>query len=174
MVYLFHVPKLQRHPTGKGNMLNWATTEEVDNSGFDIERSDDGQRLEQVAFVPINQSRFSEHNYAYFGTPLTSEVTYYRLKQIDLDGTYSEIISVRNGADLKTGTSIHPNPVVNNLTVLNGEGEAIIFNAAGQQITQMTITTAKQYIDVSGLPQGTYVLRIKQLSGELITRKFVK
>jgi hypothetical protein len=63
---------------------------------------------------------------------------------------------------------------VNNLTVLNGEGEAIIFNAAGQQITQMTITTAKQYIDVSGLPQGTYVLRIKQLSGELITRKFVK
>jgi len=38
--------------TSKGNMLNWATTEEVDNSGFDVERSDDGQRFEQVAFVP--------------------------------------------------------------------------------------------------------------------------
>ncbi|MCX8209410.1 MAG: T9SS type A sorting domain-containing protein [Lewinella sp.] len=163
-------------PTGKGNMLNWTTTEEVDNSGFDVERSDDGRRFEQVAFVPANQSRFSEHNYAYFDAPLTSEVTYYRLKQIDLDGTfgYSEIISVRNGTDLETGTSIFPNPVVNHLTVVNGEGEAIIFNAAGQQITQVTITTEKQDIDVSGLPQGTYVLRIKQLSGELIARKFVK
>jgi len=162
--------------TSKGNMLNWATTEEVDNSGFDVERSDDGQRFEQVAFVPANQSRFSEHNYAYFDTPLTSEVTYYRLKQIDLDGTfgYSEIISVRNGADLETGTSISPNPVVNNLTVVNGKGEAIIFNTAGQQITQVTITTVKQDIDVSDLPQGTYVLRIKYLSGELITRKFIK
>jgi hypothetical protein len=89
--------------------------------------------------------------------------TYYRLRQIDFDGTetLTNIVYVTQKGKGKA-LAIYPNPVSNTLTVDNTEddeevGNFQILNLLGQQV--LTGKTAAQ-VDVSALPQGTYLLKV--------------
>lgn len=75
--------------------LTWKTASECNNYGFEIERSSDIRQFEKLSFVSGNATTTQAKLYQYIDTnpPLHSAV-YYRLKQIDLDGTvnyYPEI-----------------------------------------------------------------------------------
>jgi Secretion system C-terminal sorting domain len=77
--------------------LNWETATEVNNYGFDVERSQDNQNWVKVGFVNGNGNSNSVKDYSYIDNNLTGSGTYYyRLDQIDNDGTqkYSSAITV--------------------------------------------------------------------------------
>jgi len=82
-------------------LLNWRTETEVRNYGFDIERSSDGIEFYKLDFIEGHGNSNSPKLYSYIDPAdgFTGKV-YYRLKQIDTDGTfsYSKIISVDLGA----------------------------------------------------------------------------
>ncbi len=78
--------------------LNWETATEVDNYGFEIERSSDNMSAwDNIAFVAGHGNSNSPKSYS-FSDKISSGGTqfYYRLKQIDLDGAfdYSDAIEV--------------------------------------------------------------------------------
>jgi hypothetical protein len=82
---------------GKIN-LNWTTATELNNSGFEIERSFDGNTFFAVGFMKGNGTTTEPRSYSYtdeFEYNATQSI-YYRLKQVDYNGTviYSEIVSV--------------------------------------------------------------------------------
>lgn len=91
--------------------LKWNTKTEVNNYGFEVERSRDKQVWESIGFVNGAGNSNSEKWYSFFDKPGSSNVCY-RLKQIDTDGsyTYSHVIE----AILKTtGYELfrnYPNP----------------------------------------------------------------
>jgi hypothetical protein len=148
-----------KNTEGSKNNLTWRTESEKNNKHFDIERSTDG-----TTFHPIGQVKGNNKPSSYqFVDNQPFATTYYRLRQIDFDGTetYSKIVSVVQTGKGK-GLTIYPNPVSNTLTVDNMEedeevGNFQILNLFGQQV--LTGKTMQQ-LDVSALAQGTYVLKV--------------
>lgn len=153
--------------------LEWTTYSEENNAGFDIEQSSDAKRFEKIAFVDGKGNSNAENHYSITDPAPIAGTSYYRLKQIDLDGTfaYSQVRSVNN-TDTKP-VIVFPNPVRDVLTIdLKGNkvvGKLMIFNILGQEIRQDNLTgTDKNTIDVSKLRAGIYFYRIDNFTGSFV------
>ena len=68
--------------------LKWQTETEVNNHGFDIERSTSNNVFYKIGFVPGHGSKNSTQNYSFTDQPTGGTNFSYRLKQIDNDGSY--------------------------------------------------------------------------------------
>lgn len=73
---------------GKNVQLNWITTAETNSYGFSIERGRDRSSFSEIGFVDAAGSSTSIKNYKFIDENITSGKYYYRLKQIDFDGTF--------------------------------------------------------------------------------------
>ena len=97
--------------------LNWTTATEVNNLGYEIQRS---QKLsnkennwEKIGFVEGHGNSTTTNTYQFTDTNLKDGKYNYRLKQIDLDGsfTYSNTVEVNLNAPIKFSLSQnYPNP----------------------------------------------------------------
>lgn len=84
---------------GSSVKLNWHTATEVNNYGFEVERSTyrqsgitPGQDWEQIGFVPGHGNCNASNDYEYVDITAPAEILEYRLKQIDTDGTFEYYI----------------------------------------------------------------------------------
>ena len=139
--------------------LTWATASEGKNAGFDIERSADGKTFDKIGFVKGSGTTSEKHSYTFTDNTPLSTTAYYRLQQVDFDGSKvsSNVISVESKDEVK-GIKVYPNPVSNVLTIeTEATGNYQIFNLLGQQILRGSLS-AKE-IDVSALPKGSYILK---------------
>jgi hypothetical protein len=77
--------------SSKGVTLDWTTATELNNHGFEIERSYDGTNFFRIAFVQGFGTTTQSHNYTYIDKVdyTGGKTLYYRLKQVDYDGSYS-------------------------------------------------------------------------------------
>lgn len=155
---------------GKNNLLEWKTSEEQNNSGFEIEKSIDAKTFERIGSVDGsgNSKVFKVYQ---FTDPNPFSTTYYRLKQIDFDGTfsYSRIISVK--ADM-IQFSIYPNPAQKQLFVkdLEGNTEVSISDIRGKLLVKKIAKPATP-IDISNLPPGFFLVTIGDRSQKLVVQK---
>jgi len=80
-------------------IMNWSTATEKNNYGFDIERSKDNIVFFKIGFIKGNGTVTEERNYSFSDNAINTGKYFYRLKQIDLDGSfeYSVIIEVNTG-----------------------------------------------------------------------------
>ena len=76
--------------------LKWTTATEINNAGFEIQRSDNGKLFNKIGFVKGRGTVSEINNYAYSDNKVSIKTYYYRLKQIDFNGSfnYSNIINV--------------------------------------------------------------------------------
>ncbi len=101
--------------------LNWTTESESNNFGFEIQRSEDSITFQRIGFRPGRGTTSSPHNYQFVDINLPSDKYYYRLKQIDTDGsaTFSATIFVSlskpNDYQLQQN---YPNPFNPTTTIL--------------------------------------------------------
>lgn len=143
---------------GSKNHLTWRTASEKDNSHFDIERSTDGNTFHSIGQVKGNNKPSSYQ----FVDNQPFAMSYYRLKQVDYDGTttYSKVVSVEQKGKGK-GLKVYPTLVSNGILTIDTEGGQLqdfsITNLLGQQVLAGKTT---QQINVSRLSQGTYVLKV--------------
>lgn len=163
--------KFEGKHTAEGNLLNWTTTAEVNNDYFTIEKTLNGRNFTEIGRLAGNGNSSVTNNYKFTDTDYLKGVSYYRLKQVDKDGThaYSRIISIDalNTRDLK----FFPNPVQSLLTVELPDPamksvHVRVINAAGQEIIvrkNMTIKNGSINLDMDKLPTGIYQV---VLSGE--------
>lgn len=157
-------------------LLTWVTATESNNNYFTIFKSRDGLNWEEIAEIEGAGNSSVELSYSHKDLKLSSGVTYYKLRQTDFDGKYSEtpIKSVNNG--LKGDFSLYPNPFNNEITFMSAEGINFIevYNMKGQLVksvngnNQIDLT-----LDVEKLPKGVYYLQI-YTKKEIIREKVVK
>ncbi len=99
---------------GTDAVLQWNTATELNNFGFDIERSTDRENWESVGFVPGHGSSASPKQYSFTDARIDARapVLYYRLRQIDRDGTtaYSGTVALRLSAAGFRLAQNYPNP----------------------------------------------------------------
>lgn len=82
----------------KSVLLSWATSFERNSDYFLVERSTDGEFFEMIGAANALQTSSQFHQYNLMDSkPINHKISYYRLKQVDLDGnyTYSSIVSVK-------------------------------------------------------------------------------
>ena len=159
----------------EGNLLTWSTASELNNEGFDIERSEDAKSWKSIGFVAGNGTTVAEQEYRFLDAAPLEGVQYYRLKQLDFDGQfeYSDIIALAGFGKL-AGTLVYPNPVAEDLIIENGIGKASLYNAIGQLIQQVNIQNSRHLLSTVGLAPGIYVLKIEQADGRVFVQQVVK
>ncbi|MFT5822002.1 MAG: subtilisin-like proprotein convertase family protein [Crocinitomix sp.] len=86
---------------GHGNLIEWRTKSELNNSHYTLETSNDGINWEYETEIAGAGNSSSELNYSYTDYTVDSDITYYRLSQTDFDGKNKKLgtISVQNGAE---------------------------------------------------------------------------
>ncbi|MEO1258422.1 MAG: hypothetical protein AAFZ15_06480 [Bacteroidota bacterium] len=93
-------------------VLDWTTTVEINNDGFSIEKSADGFQWTELSWVEGAGNTLERQAYRYVDSSPFNGNNYYRLKQVDFDGSqhYSNILSIKYG-DRDGSAVIFPNPV---------------------------------------------------------------
>jgi hypothetical protein len=81
--------------------LDWITATEINNEGFEIQRSVDGENFTSIGWVYGNGSTTEIIEYKFKDNEPMQGINYYRLKQIDFDGQYeySNIVSATINSD---------------------------------------------------------------------------
>lgn len=166
-------------PKGEQILMTWTTAFEKNNDYYKIERSQDGKTFENIGQVKGNGTTHEKQNYTFTDeTPLSTRA-YYRLRQIDFDGTSttSNIIALSPKENGK-GIKIYPNP--SNLATIsveiseNTKGMSVI-NAIGQTVFQQkTNGQAFLNLDVSTLTKGVYFVKTTNGNGQNDVAKFIK
>jgi hypothetical protein len=169
--------------------LNWQTATEVNNYGFNVERSEQvmykSNEWEKIGFVKGNGNSNSPKSYSFSDPKLSSGRVKYRLKQIDLDGQYEYSNAVEVNVDAPTSFSVYqnfPNPFNPSTKIKyelpqNSFVTIKVFDAIGREIKSLLNQqkeTGFHEINFDGkdLPSGVYIYKIQ--AGEFIqTRKMI-
>lgn len=93
-------------------VLNWATSNEINNNHFNIQRSTDGIFFETIATVDgkDNTQSISEYTYTDLNIGDQYSLVYYRLEQVDYDGS-EETFTAKPVSFSNTSIAVFPNPV---------------------------------------------------------------
>ncbi|TGD82434.1 right-handed parallel beta-helix repeat-containing protein [Hymenobacter wooponensis] len=167
--------------------LQWATATELNSASFEIQRSIDGTVFTRVGQVAAAGHSTTKRTYTWDDTRAPTQTTYYRLRQLDLDGSshFSSIAVVAPAGAGRHELSVFPNPVEH--------GEQLFLNVAplaGQPI-RITITSLtgqvafQQQLVADGtspsavrlpaqLASGTYMVSISSSQHEVRTRLVVE
>lgn len=160
--------------SGREITLVWRTASEVDNAGFGIERAAGDGDFQEIGFVSGNGTSLSPIAYRFVDTDLSPGNFRYRLRQVDFDGSFEYSAAVEARVELPAShfmSSVHPNPFRSRarfeLSVARTQEVRInLLDVMGRPV--MTVSnepvtsgsTRSVQLDATGLPAGTYVLRV--------------
>lgn len=164
------------HAVGNDVALSWATASELNNKGFELERSVDGFNFSYFGFVKGagNSNRMIRYTAMDQDAFENANKVYYRLKQVDVDGkfTYSQVVSVDKNLEEGFESQVFPNPFVANFMVQintpqSGKAELSLIDITGKVIATRTddLVIGGNLIDfnqTADVISGVYFLTIKQ------------
>ncbi|HYM93673.1 MAG TPA: T9SS type A sorting domain-containing protein, partial [Chitinophagaceae bacterium] len=132
---------------------------EVNTSHFELERGSDGNNFNKLVDIPTNNNS-SSNTYSYIDN-LPLPTGFYRLKLVDLDGTfkYSGILKINFTGIQKL--EAFPNPVSNIITVsgINNNELVRLLSADGKVLLQKRASGQTMTIDISAFSSGFYILQ---------------
>ncbi|HUI08959.1 MAG TPA: T9SS type A sorting domain-containing protein [Bacteroidota bacterium] len=168
---------------GKGVLLTWTTKSEINNYGFEVQRSAEAEgefTTVSGSFIPGHGTTIVPQSYSFDDPGAPAGISYYRLKQTDLDGAvhYTDPagVTVAGGAAPNVPSAFHidqnfPNPFNPSTTIRYGlpvrtNVTLSVYNALGQRVA--TLINGQQdagihdaRFDASALASGVYFCRIQ-------------
>jgi hypothetical protein len=168
-------------------LLSWTTASEINNKGFDVERSVDGRSFEFAGFVKGAGNSTTKLSYnltdAKAFAKANSNVLYYRLKQADMNGkfTYSNVVRIQN-TEKAGAVSVYPNPFNAAYTVsINaaaaGTATMKMVDLQGKVVSEQTAALVKGLNAISfddlNVMAGVYFVKVT-VDGETQVLKLVK
>jgi hypothetical protein len=149
-----------------GVKVTWITASELNNDFFTVQRSQDVEQWQDVVQVKgaINSNERIDYE-TIDGLPF-SGVSYYRLKQTDLDGEYSYSSVRRVEVSEEFQLKVYPNPSTGKFTISTGfalQRENIkLYNSIGQEMpVEFDYTNGSTSIH-SNLPTGIYIFKVSR------------
>lgn len=149
---------------GNTAYLNWATATESNSDYFSVERMDADGSFSSIGTIPAAGNSSMTRRYAYNDAGLSAGTHYYRIRQVDFDGSYS-FSAIRAVAIGEQGPafSAYPNPSPADITVVIGEAwlddnvVLTVIDAQGQVVQRLPVTQPRITLD---LDAGVYLLRL--------------
>ena len=155
--------------------LNWNTEFEIDAKEFIVERAE-GTEFRSVGTIASNGNSTTKKSYSFNDKNENVGNTYYRLKNVDLNGkfTYSQIRTVK-GYGVADDVTVFPNPARSNSKIsLNGvaaNSSIQLIDFSGKVLRNINSTTVNS-LDLSGVKNGTYLIRIvDKATNEIVNKK---
>ncbi len=159
---------------GKIAQLNWQTSQEINSSYFELQRSNDGNRFEPIATVTAKGFSTIAANYQSNDDLnfYTDKNVFYRLKMVDIDGkfAYSATVLLKTNGTVVSKLNIWPNPFMSQLNAnyvaeKDGTVQIKMSSADGKTVVQSnTIVKKGQNVfaisQAQNLPKGIYILNI--------------
>ncbi len=153
------------------NILHWKTATEINNAGFNIEvlnsNSVDWQTL---GFVEGNTNSTAEIEYSFIDKFPVKGISYYRLKQMDLNGgwEYSDQISIRNN---KSTVRVYPTVFTDDITVdIDSKTSMELVDQEGRMVYSKQLAEGKQSISLNHMVSGIYFVKIDNEVFKVIKR----
>ncbi len=158
-----------------GNVtLNWTTSTETNNSGFEIERKAGDERFVKVGFAAGSGTTTQARSYSYTDENPGSGTYTYRLKQVDFNGScsYSDEVMVNVNSPIRyTLEQNYPNPFNPSTKIKysipdDGLVKLRIYNLLGEEVFTLVNAVQKSgryevVFDASKLASGVYYYRIE-------------
>lgn len=145
--------------------LAWSTTKEIGSSEFEIQRSEDGKLWSAIGSVQAAGDSKQINQYLFTDLSPLGGQNLYRLKMIDLDGTFT--FSNLKAVFFSDYLSIYPNPAANELHVRTISGsyptKISIYKPSGQLVKE---SVGQSTIDVKTLSKGIYIVNTLYSTGE--------
>ncbi|MBJ6110803.1 T9SS type A sorting domain-containing protein [Hymenobacter sp. BT523] len=165
-------------PLGDDALLRWTTASEKNNDHFEVEASADGRAFRRIGTVAGHGSTTQPVDYQFTDKAIAryaADPVYYRLRQVDKDGTasYSPVRQVRVAAPLGLSAEAWPQPFGPAGTTLTlrtasaGPAALIVHDALGRLVLSRTLnlpagSTELPLAELGPLATGVYVLRLNQ------------
>lgn len=158
-------------------ILNWKTTGEQGNKGFEIQRSTDGITWKNIGYVDADMNLANEKSYEFIDVNPQPGKSAYRIRQIDTDGkfSYSSIAAVQflqsgfYSLARKTGSNIFQL----NIAAMAEKVDLLVLDAGGKKLNFKSGVSGSQFIDIGKYPKGLYLLQIRK-GNEMFTEKMIK
>jgi hypothetical protein len=151
-------------------MLRWSTASEINNNYFTVERSSNGSEFQPIGMIDGAGNSSSVNHYEFEDKQPYSGINYYRLVQVDYDGTAtnSEIKKVDFNKELIY--TVFPNPAHPNATLAvtvpqSGEYMLTVYDIAGKMLYHENLTANEAGVIILNTEQifqtkGVYHLNI--------------
>ena len=149
------------------------------NKEFRVEYSVNGTNWQELATLP-NTGNLGSKSYSYVHANPVAGANYYRIKQVDVNGSfsYSKTVSTNSTCEGRIRIVSYPNPVHATLTVvlpLNlGKSQLRVMDAAGKMISNITTQNQFNTINTGMLASGLYLLEVVNGNKIVYSTKFVK
>lgn len=173
---------------GHRDQLEWITSSENNNAGFELQFSTDAIHYETISRLPskaINGNSQSQLSYQAINANTVAGHNYYRLQQTDIDGHTQwmpTIVDLYHEAEAQT-ISLYPNPVQDLLHIDLSQTQAAtielqVRDMSGRVIRKVMTNVHSGFntlqVDVASLSVGMYTLEVKEADRLIFTRKFSK
>jgi hypothetical protein len=153
--------------------LRWTTASETNSAAFEIQRSTDGHSFTTMATVAGQGQSSSPQHYTTLDRNPVAGISYYRLRQLDIDGSesFSPVVAVTSEQDV----SLFPVPAHTTLTIMLSAANARyrIVNTTGSVVSTGEVSGTTAMINVASLPAGLYQLEVISSTGRVVL-KFTK
>jgi hypothetical protein len=162
--------------------LNWVTVSEIENAGFYVERKAEGEaNFSSIGYMMsgLAGGTGAGHTYRFIDPQIPAGRLFYRLRQVDWDGTtsYSEVVTVSNNESAALKLLTYPNPSNGNfkLALPSGIGNT---NIELKRVTGEVVSRWNNYsssnLSFNNLNKGMYLLRVNVLqTGETLIEKIM-
>jgi len=159
-------------------LVSWSTASEQNSSHYDVERSSNGTDFNRIGSVKAQGNSNSLVNYSFVDANPVAGISYYRLRQVDLDNryVYTKTAVVRNESRSRA-FSVWPNPVIDNvnITLTSDRSQNLslrVVDLNGRVVRSQVVNVQKGMnqvtLNVNSLNKGLYVV---QLIGENLNYK---
>ena len=157
--------------------VQWQIATPVLNAGeFEIEISYNASSWTKIGSIPITEASRGLYNFVQYN--ISTGKLYYRIRQIDKDGSFSfsKIVLLNNK---KTAGSfiIYPNPandVIKISAPINTTATVLLFDAVGRKLISTIISNNTSEISTANIPSGTYLLQVTGFDAVQIQKIVVK
>ena len=156
----------------KGNnvLLEWSTSAEINSKEFQIEKSNDGVIYRKLSTIPAAGNSTILKKYNYLDIEAT-ELNYYRLKMVDLDGfnKQSNVVIVKNSGVSQTISAVN-NPFADHINIRFVKLPKGVVSLKLMDISGKLISTGEIYNPLSSIirfdynkliSKGLYILRVE-------------
>ncbi|MEO9482954.1 MAG: T9SS type A sorting domain-containing protein [Ekhidna sp.] len=145
--------------------IQWSTASELNNEGFDLFKSTNGEDFNYVTFIEGAGNSSQMLNYKFEDLKPVSGANYYRLIQKDFDGQTEDLGTIRafsNATDLFT---VYPNPASERVTILFGNqflstaAKVRLYTISGETVFEEEIWVGTNAVDLTlNFKPGIYFL----------------
>ncbi len=166
--------------------VNWQTASELNNDKFIVYHSNDGENFNVIAEIKGAGNSSQERDYSYIHKDAPLGKNYYKLRQIDFDGNYTDskvvVFDARcTNLNFSVGQvyfNANNNELKINLNCLENEkGYVQLYDISGRSILQNQISLSKEKYEYSiqlpFLSNGSYLVSLSDDGGGRFTQKLV-